>query len=119
VTSSPPNPAEQRRERVAVAIFVAASLVPAVVAIVVIAVLNGVSGDDAPNQATEDAYVSQVAERVDVLERDRQALVEAGRDMCGIAGERAAARQVLADHGLSDYAIQWEVISAAADDHLC
>ena len=121
MTSPPPNPAERRGQRVATAIFVAAALVPSVVAIVLVAILNGSGDDNVPGKAAEDAYVGRVAERVDVIERDRQALVAAGRDMCADAGEHAAAgtRRILVDHGLGDYAFQWEFISAAAADHLC
>lgn len=86
------------------------------VAIVVIAILNGSSDDNTPSPAAEDAYVNQVAEHMYVIERDRQAFTDAGGDMCGIAGEHAAAdsRQILVDHGLSDYAIRWKFISTAA-----
>jgi hypothetical protein len=87
VTDLPQDPAEQRGRNLAVAIFTAATLAPAVVAIIVIAILNSASDDN----AAANTYISRVAQHVYVIERDRQAFIDAGRDMCDTAGEHAAA----------------------------
>jgi hypothetical protein len=120
VTDSSRDSATPRAGTLALAVFIAAALVPAVVAVVLTVVLNGVAGDS-PSKAAEDAYIRQVAERVDVIERDRQAFIDAGTEMCRIAGGDAAggSREVLVDHGLGGYATQWTVVSAAAAAHLC
>lgn len=89
-----------------------------VVAVALVLIVVLVSNN---SSAAEQAYIDEVAERVEVSDQDRQAFIDAGEKLCGVAGDDAAvdSRQVLADFHLARFANEWVFISAAASNHLC